>query len=243
MKGKLAKVVGVFVLPLVKSRKSCGSSRKWFSLIIAVGMMFSVAACGGLGQSFEKEKGSAEKITPLIDIWKEELSGNGLSEFERDVLERAVKTGRIEQNDYEQAHAKYLQCMTAAGYDQLKYTKMPDGLYKLSDDSVTDSNYFDKSVQCSEGTTRVIEADFRDQQDNPDRYKDPGIIAVQCLRDAGKVDKNYTAAEFNQSVKEVTAGTNPQDAFAFLVSSSDSQSIYCLSLGGLSLSGDFSSKE
>lgn len=215
---------------------------RYCALASTIGVFFSIAACGIAGKSFESEKSSAEKIAPLTDIWREELAGHDLSEFERSVLERAVKTGRIDQNDYEQAHAKYLQCMTAAGYDQLKYNKMPDGLYKLSDDSVTDANYFDKSVECSEGTTRVIEADFRDQQDNPDRYKDPGIVAVQCLRDAGKVDKDYTAAEFNKSVKEVAAGANPQDAFAFPVSGSDSQVIYCLSLGGLSLSGDFDSE-
>lgn len=211
-----------------------------FSMIMAVG------ACGGGNdaKNFNEEVSSAQKIAPLSDLWQEELDGSDLSDFERDVLKRAVKTGRIEQDDYEQAHAKYLQCMTTAGYDQLAYDKLPNGLYSLSDDAVIDNGYADQMVACSEGTTRVIEADYRDQQDNPDRYKDHGIIAVQCLRDAGVVGDDYTAAEFNRSVEKMNSGgARPQDAFSFPLKSDDSQALYCLYLGGLSLKGNFDTEE
>ncbi|WP_416517347.1 hypothetical protein [Bifidobacterium asteroides] len=47
----------------------------------------------------------------------------------------------------------------------------------------------------------IIEALFRDQQDNPERYKDPGILTARYLIDAGIVDKTYTAAKFNESAQ------------------------------------------
>ncbi|MCI6531879.1 MAG: hypothetical protein SO053_08700 [Bifidobacterium animalis] len=169
--------------------------------------------------------------------WKGSLQNDDLSDFERNVLERAVSTGSITQDDYEQAYTKYLQCMTNAGYDQLKYTKMPDGLYRLSNEAKTDEGYFDQSVQCSDGTIRVIEAAYRDQQDNPERYKDSGIIAAQCLRDAKIVDDTYTAAQFNEASQRYLNGdeTDPSDLFGFPITGSNQQTLYCLALGGVGL--------
>ena len=198
------------------------------------------------GNTFAEEKATAEKTSPLIDSWKEDLTHNDLSDFERDVLKRAIKTGKITQDDYEQAHSLYIQCMTAKGFDDAKYIKQPDGLYKLVESPrSTDKNsdtWWNTSIQCSTGTDSIIEAEYRDQQDNPERYKDQGIVAVQCLRDAGKVDDSYTAAQFNNALTrydEDSQDGSLSKLFGFPVHSSDEQTIFCLSLGGLSLSGDF----
>ena len=51
----------------------------------------------------------------------------------------------------------------------------------------------------------IIEALFRDQQDNPERYKNPGILKAQCLIDAGIVDKTYTVAKINESAQILQA--------------------------------------
>ena len=198
--------------------------------------------------TFEEEKAHAEKYQPLVDDWKYYLKHDKLSSFERDVLGRAVKTGKIAQDDYEQAQAKYLQCMVSEGFDHLKFSKLPDGLYELAEDSDTlegsdsSKNYENAMLKCSEGTTRIIEAEYRDQQDNPERYKDHGLIAVQCLRDAGKVDKSYTAAQFNKAATNYRKGTyvgTLSEQFGFPIHSSDKQTMFCLSLGGLSIGGDF----
>ena len=202
----------------------------------------SIERSGSLAQ----EKSNAERIESLESIFKSEASRKDLDDFERDVLSRAVKTGRIDPADYEAAHDKYLECMANAGYDEHD-TKMPDGLYQSSEnmDPNTDSKqWFKQSVTCSDHTTKIIEGLFRDQQDNPERYKDPGILAAQCLMDAGIVDKTYTAAKFNESAQILQAHNDNdqrtlQEIFGFSVAGKQgSQARYCLSLGGAGMAID-----
>ncbi|MBI0105721.1 hypothetical protein [Bifidobacterium polysaccharolyticum] len=202
----------------------------------------SVERSGSLAQ----EKSNAERIESLESIFKSEASRKDLDDFERDVLNRAVKTGRIDPADYEAAHDKYLECMANAGYDEHD-TKMPDGLYKSSetmDPNIDSKQWFKQSVTCSDHTTGIIEGLFRDQQDNPERYKDPGILAAQCLMDAGIVDKTYTAAKFNESAQILQAHNDNdqrtlQEIFGFSVAGKQgSQARYCLSLGGAGMAID-----
>ena len=213
-------------------------------------MFLGLLAFGGCGfpatessaRTFEEEKVNAERYGPLINDWREELAGDDLSDFERDVLQRAVENGRITQDDYEQAHARYLQCMAVEGYDDAEYRKQPDGLYKLVRASGDSGDaWWEASLKCSEGTDGLIEAEYREQQDNPQRYKDSGIVAVQCLRDAGKVDDSYTAARFNEALSRYTNDSQGDisDIFGFRIRSDDNQAMFCMSLGGLSLSGSF----
>ena len=202
----------------------------------------SIERSGSLAQ----EKSNAERIESLESIFKSEASRKDLDDFERDVLNRAVKTGRIDPADYEAAHDKYLECMANAGYDEHD-NKMPDGLYKSSetmDPNIDSKQWFKQSVTCSDHTTGIIEGLFRDQQDNPERYKDPGILAAQCLMDAGIVDKTYTAAKFNESAQIVQAHNDNdqrtlQEIFGFSVAGKQgSQARYCLSLGGAGMAID-----
>ncbi len=202
----------------------------------------SIERSGSLAQ----EKSNAERIESLESIFKSEASRKDLDDFERDVLNRAVKTGRIDPADYEAAHDKYLECMANAGYDEHD-TKMPDGLYKSSetmDPNIDSKQWFKQSVTCSDHTTGIIEGLFRDQQDNPERYKDPGILAAQCLMDAGIVDKTYTAAKFNESAQILQAHNDNdqrtlQEIFGFPVAGKQgSQARYCLSLGGAGMAID-----
>ncbi|WP_169171446.1 hypothetical protein [Bifidobacterium oedipodis] len=233
---------------------------KGSAAVLAVLWMVAVlSGCGGgdgaassVGESFEEEAASAERYGPLVDDWKAELESDDLSDFERGVLQQAVETGRITQDDYEQAQALYVRCMETSGYDRLVFDKLPNGLYSLSDESQTDDGYFDAMVTCSQGTTSVIEAEYRAQQDNPKRYKDNGIVAVQCLREAGVVDDSYTAAQFNNGLDRLSKtrssgaaeeDVTPSSAFGFPVNPGDEQTLFCISLGGLNLGGDFNSDE
>ena len=115
--------------------------------------------------SLAQEKSSAEHVESLESIFKSYASREDLDDFERDVLNRAAKTGRIDPTDYEAAHDKYLECMANAGYDEHD-TKMPDGLYKSSetmDPNIDSKQWFKQSVTCSDHTTGIIEGLFRDQ--------------------------------------------------------------------------------
>ena len=219
--------------------------------VVLLAVMLSMTilcSCGGQksSQNQAQEKSSVERIESLESMFKAEASRKDLDDFERDVLNRAVKTGRIDPADYETAHDKYLECMANAGYDEHD-TKMPDGLYKSSettDPNIDSKQWFKQSVTCSDHTTGIIEGLFRDQQDNPERYKDLGILAVQCLMDAEIVDKTYTAAKFNESAQILQAHNDNdnddrrslQEIFGFPVTGKQgSQARYCISLGGSSI--------
>ena len=217
--------------------------------VVLLAVMLSMTllcGCGGQKstQNRAQEKSSTERIESLESMFKSAASRKDLDDFERDVLNRAVKTGRIDPADYETAHDKYLECMANAGYDEHD-TKMPDGLYKSSetlDPNIDSKQWFKQVTSCSAHTTDTIESLFRDQQDNPERYKDTGILAAQCLMDAGIADKTYTAAKFNESAQILQAHHDNdqralQEIFGFPVAGKQgSQARYCLSLGGLNMS-------
>jgi len=167
-------------------------------LLAVILSMTLLCGCGGQKstQNRPQEKSSTERIESLESMFKSKAFRKDLDDFERDALNRAVKTGRIDPADYETAHDKYLECMANAGYDEHD-TKMPDGLYKSSetlDPNIDSKQWYKQVISCSAHTTDTTESLFRDQQDNPERYKDTGILAAQCLMDAGIVDKTYTAA-------------------------------------------------
>lgn len=187
--------------------------------------------------TFQEEKLVAQRLPAFEDDWQNLLTREDLSEYERDVLTRAISSGVITQEDYEEGHHRYMQCMVDAGYNHLVYTMMPDGLYQLSSESDTPDGYFDQSVQCSEGTTSVIEAAFRDQQDNPQRYADSSLNAVQCLVDAGIVDEHYTAARFRAASDRIYAGEDApmSEIFGFAVDTDDSYTLFCIAQGGIGL--------
>lgn len=195
--------------------------------------------------SFEQEKAHAQKLPPLTDDWKNILKEEDLSDFERTVLTRAVRTGRISRADYEHAYSKYRQCMVSRGYHDLRYERQSDGLCKQTDSaSMTAADfdvYMDASNACSQGTISIIEAEYRNQQDNPERCKDQGIVAVQCLGDADKVDDPYTAAQFNNSISRynrLLQGKDLSKVFGFPVDSNDQQTMFCLSLGEVDSDGN-----
>ena len=167
-------------------------------LLAVILSMTLLCGCGGQKstQNRPQEKSSTERIESLESMFKSKAFRKDLDDSERDALNRAVKTGRIDPADYETAHDKYLECMANAGYDEHD-TKMPDGLYKSSetlDPNIDSKQWYKQVISCSAHTTDTTESLFRDQQDNPERYKDTGILAAQCLMDAGIVDKTYTAA-------------------------------------------------
>lgn len=80
--------------------------RNWISIrrrtisLIAISTLLLLQGCasstgnGGPSASFEEEKANAERYEPLVDNWKMLLKNSDLSDFERDVLERAVENGK-----------------------------------------------------------------------------------------------------------------------------------------------------
>ncbi|ADG73770.1 conserved hypothetical protein [Cellulomonas flavigena DSM 20109] len=156
--------------------------------------------------------GPARIADSLAELLEAELALDDLSDLERDVLQRAVDTGRIEQADYDEAMARYLRCMADAGFE-VDARQLLNGLYQLTherpdgaDDPGYTLEYLETGDACATGTTRRIEAFFTLQQANPDLLADPYEVAVRCLTAARLVDGRLTARRLERLVDRGLAG-------------------------------------
>jgi len=125
------------------------------------------------------------------------------SDFERDVLTRAISTGAIEPADYEEAVSRYLQCTSAAGYT-IDTEKQSNGIYRWLPRNIDDAHlqaYIDDTTACARGTTMIIEGLYKVQVANPDGLDQASAMA-RCLITYDVVDASYTAADFTKDFGE-----------------------------------------
>ncbi|MEU3020440.1 hypothetical protein ABZ635_23950 [Nocardiopsis sp. NPDC007018] len=165
----------------------------------------------------------------------EEFRDDAENDFERGVFERALESGGISEQDYEEAHSRYAECMEGAGVDEV-HTKQPNGLYArepahLPDDDDAAEAYFEQGNECAEGTIASIEAAFNMQVNNPDG-RDPSEVVADCLVRVGVVDADYTAERFDEDL-ERASDSDFQDG-PFDVTDPEVQD--CLESGGIHIS-------
>jgi hypothetical protein len=98
----------------------------------------------------------ADSYTALI---QEKLDGT-LTEFETDVLERALDRGTISQSDYEAAHEGYRECMTQHGVSTEQH-RFPNGVIHSTppgpDDDHTVEQLAELDHTCAGSTIFVID--------------------------------------------------------------------------------------
>lgn len=179
--------------------------------IALVSLALGALALAGCSAQAEPEEaapsqGAQEVLaSSMTELFQQYLDGDNLTDFEREVLERAMETGEISQADYDEAFSRYIQCTTDLGYEE-KWTKLPSGLYQVTPqvfDSQEDvDKYAEQSTSCADGTIIIIESLFNQQQNNPDLLADPRAIAVQCLLEGGFIDASYTVDDFDRDMKD-----------------------------------------
>ncbi len=186
-----------------RTRRRTGHRPAAATLVAALALG-ALAACSTT--TAQDEPTGGERIASSLEaVFEQYLARDDLSDFERDVLERAVQDGEISAEDYETAHAREAACMADAGYD-ITYEKLANGLYKssprlpqLADNEENGKQvdaYMATSETCSTGVSIVVESLYTLQQGNPDLLVDQDEAAVQCLRKAGLVPGDYTAETF-----------------------------------------------
>lgn len=144
---------------------------------------------GGTGQS-EVLAGS---LTELFEQ-KKETTDNA---FVLEVLGRAIETGSIAQQDYDEAHRLYAECMTDAGYEEA-YRQDTNGVWRITPPPLSGEEvgrYMTIGADCSD-ELGPIESLFTVQQGNPDLLADPAAAVAACLREAQLVSADYTADDF-----------------------------------------------
>jgi hypothetical protein len=180
--------------------------------VIAV-IALAVVGCGGPDPSADpapNQPASNQPAPPdanerlagsLTELFEQELQNSNLTDFEREVLQRASETGKISEPDYDEAFNRYEQCVSDLGYTDT-WEKMPNGIYQITppllESQAASEIYFDQANECATGTTMVIEALYTLQQANPNLLADSRLVAIQCLVSSGFVDPSYTVDDFDR---------------------------------------------
>jgi hypothetical protein len=190
----------------------------------ALSLTLALSACsGGTGES-------ESPLSPALLTEFEALRERAATDFEQEVLDRAIDEGGITQEDYEEAFNRYTECAEAAGLRET-YTKLPNGLYQLTEWEVdadpqdqeayeaATNAHMETGADCAEGTILLIESAYSLQLGNPEGIEDPRQAAIRCLEDEGIVEPDsYTPEEFDEDMENVfsDAPFDPSDEAANL---------------------------
>ncbi|NMM93758.1 hypothetical protein [Bifidobacterium oedipodis] len=176
---------------------------------------------------------SQARIAPSMNaLFDQYLAKDTLSQFEREVLQRARDNGKISAEDYETAHDKQMSCMSQNGWEE-QTRKLSNGLYQTTGVSPTPStdaevnDYMEASDTCSTGTSKIIESLYQLQQGNPGLLADPYETAVECLKKNDLVDESFTGRKLENALGGDDAAKN----LPFDISSDTAQS--CIAGAGL----------
>lgn len=194
----------------------------------------AIISCAFTGCSTGQDDENSEADPALIATFEEFLE-SAENDFEREVFERALENGEISEEDYEEANSRYLECMEDLGLEETA-TKKPNGLYERQpvDLPEGDEEFEDRmarSDECAFGTVATIEAAYNMQINNPEG-REPAEVTVDCLRDLGAVEADYTPEEFAEAMDDFEVfldGGGPFDV-------TDPEVTACLEQGGYHVS-------
>jgi hypothetical protein len=219
-----------------RTRRRGVRTSPWLVTVALALALLGVTACSGADDlPADPPPGAGQKIAPsLVALFRQTLQRDDLSEFEREVINRAIATGRLSQADYEEAHSRYARCIKDSGVVEV-YEKLPNGVYEPRTDlsGATDAEadaarkrYEVISDRCLDGMF-VVETLYQTQQGNPDLLVDTFEVAVRCLVKAGLAPVGYTAADLKADVRSRWTNT-PYDV-------NDPQAHTCLWSAGFSV--------
>ncbi len=173
------------------------SYRRPVSLIgVAVLSCLLLVGCTSTPTSTVQNPTSQDSFPELLQAAADEAT----SDFEKDVLDRAVENGKIAAADYEEAVSKYLTCVQDAGID-LDATMQPNGIYAWTPNNVTDlDKYGEVTNDCADGTVMRIEGLYKLQVANPDMLPNDEA-AVQCLQENDVAPAGYDVKQFDEDLE------------------------------------------
>lgn len=172
---------------------------------IAVLTLVLLAAAGCSDNQNNDTRGATgpKLATSLQEMFGQALKRPGLSDFERSTITQAIKTGKISQTDYEDAHSRYAQCMKDSGVNET-YTKLSSGLYEIHPPLLTTQDagehYKTVSDKCFDGMF-TVEILYQTQQTNPELLADQYELVTRCLVKAGVAPADYSAVSFQADLK------------------------------------------
>ncbi|MEZ2390555.1 hypothetical protein AB6813_13590 [bacterium RCC_150] len=159
-----------------------------------------LAGCSISSQQTKERQYIANSFAELID---QALAGPFLQEFDREILQRAKATGRIDQGDYDEAYGRFERCMSASG-EPVSLKKFRNGLYRVDTTPLSPGESLDSAMdvvtECSKGTIFHIANLYGIQQGNPKLLADPSQIVFECMEAKGLVTGDFSLKEFAEAV-------------------------------------------
>ncbi|WEV69313.1 hypothetical protein OZX73_08680 [Bifidobacterium sp. ESL0775] len=194
------------------------ASCRLLAALSCVGLLASLTACSapwkheaqepsgsGSGSGSSETKKGAKLASSMDALFDQYLAKKKLSSYEREVITRSKKNGKVSAEDYEAAHAKEVSCMASKGWKMLE-KKLPSGIYANNGtDPVPHSEAeVDKMANANKACSvdsSDIEILYETQQTNPDLFSDTYEAAVTCLQRSKVVDKSYTAKKLKDALE------------------------------------------
>jgi hypothetical protein len=197
--------------------KRMGGWRRLAAVGASLAVLGGLAGCSGNSggasspsRASTSAAGVGQRMAPnLTALFQQALKDPKLTPFEREVLTRAARTGRISDADYEEMHNRYARCMKDLGFPQT-FTKMPNGIYQIQgsvpadmDEKTFHDTYNAATLKCS---YPAIDALYKTQQGNPDLLANPYEVAVRCLVKIGAVPPSYTTDALKADLRSDLSG-------------------------------------
>ena len=166
--------------------------------LLLAGCSAGESPSGGPGATTPAPSITAERIADSFTaLCQKALDTLNPSPVERQVIERALTTGRLDPADYEAAHIRYVQCMAERGFNP-PFRKTPAGLYIELPYEPGDMTKRDEADSECSADTVIVSSLFRVQQANPDLLSDPRLVAVRCLRREGLITLDYSVDDLDR---------------------------------------------
>ncbi|MCI0159179.1 hypothetical protein KNO15_20960 [Leifsonia shinshuensis] len=163
----------------------------------AATLVAAISGCSTQAQTAVVGK-LADSYTALI----EEKLGGTLTEFETEVLERALDRGTISQSDYEAAHGRYRECMAQHGIET-EERRFPNGVIHSTppgpDEQFTVEQLIDVDYRCAISTIFVIDELYVVQQGNPGLLRDTSAAGRECLIREGLAPSSFSRDDFESA--------------------------------------------
>ena len=181
-----------------------GQAKKFLS-IVTIASILTLCACSyndasRTGAQAQSSAETAQTSTAYAAQLKQALQ-SATSDFERKVLKRSIKAGKISESDYRQANEKYQQCMVLKGNDIEFTTDQSTGLMQESMSVADDSQDYDSekvssdSISCAKGTNLLIRDLYERMATNPSNADEIELI-VNCLKRKNLVSQSFTKQDF-----------------------------------------------
>ncbi|MBT1162637.1 MULTISPECIES: hypothetical protein [Bifidobacterium] len=209
-------------------RNDLGSCTGRVIVLYMMCMILLFSGCGE-GATVADDDGNAAPSGKLASSLSSYIEGFAdmpdLSDFQRDILRRALKSGSVSTSDYEQAWSGYKTCMVGKGYTGLKLIKYSNGMFaeaaRSAGTEAQEKKYEQDSGECFDEYISYVDDVYGVQQGNPNLYENIEDGFVDCLHRNGLVPRTYSREDYDDEHKRDDGQNDP---YSFDRSNPDVQS-------------------